>query len=162
MFYHKHKHNYYFVPSLLGIKDKDDSRNRVCPEVAPLLLMFSQENISIGYIPPGLFSALFVNLAQTSMWELDVEVERYKHDVKLLFGDEHYKVTVQLLAQPHWLEVRMLEPEFCTRICKSIKDTVKKKIRNNDSMLQSLSKWKLDFTVVVKIDPLSIMQRKLA
>ena len=133
---------YYFVPSLLGIKDKDDSRNHVCPEVAPLLLMFSQENKSIGYIPPGLFSALFVNLAQTPMWELDVEEERYKNDVKFLFGDEHNKVTVQLLAQPHWLEVRMLVcsvPEFCTRIYENIKDAVEK-IRSNDSMLQDYLK----------------------
>ena len=134
---------YYFVPSLLGIKDKDDSRDRICPEVAPLLLTFSQGNESIGYIPPGLFSALFVNLAQTPMWELDVEKERYKNDVKFLFGDEHYKVTtVQLLAQPHWLEVRMLEcsaPEFCTRIYENIKDAVEK-IRSNDSMLQDYLK----------------------
>ena len=133
---------YYFVPSLLGIKDKDDSRDRICPEVAPLLLTFSQGNKSIGYIPPGLFSALFVNLAQTPMWELDVEEERYKNDVKFLFGDEHNKVTVQLLAQPHWLEVRMLEcsaPEFCTRIYENIKDAVEK-IRSNDSMLQDYLK----------------------
>ena len=134
---------YYFVPSLLGIKDKDDSRNHVCPEVAPLLLMFSQENKSIGYIPPGLFSALFVNLVQTPMWKLSVENERYKNDVKFLFGDEHKKVTVQLLAQPHWLEVRMLDclvQEFCTRIYENIKDAVEK-IRNNDSMLQDYLKF---------------------
>ena len=134
---------YYFVPSLLGTKGKEDSVDRVCPNVAPLLFTFSQENESIGYIPSGLFSALFVNLAQTSMWKLNVEKERYKNDVKFLFGDEHNKVTVQLLAQPHWLEVRMLEcsvPEFCTRIYENIKDAVEK-IRSNDSMLQDYLKF---------------------
>ena len=137
---------HYFVPSLLHVRDKTEEINPpVCSEVAPLLLTFvlPQGQREIRYVPPGLFSALLVELSSTQMWSLETgKKKRYKSEESFIFGDDKECTRVQLLAQPYWLEVQILEhpvPLLCAKIFQSIRYGIEK-IKSNDSMLQDYLK----------------------
>ena len=124
---------HYFVPSLLCVRDKTEEINPpVCSEVAPLLLTFvlPQGQREIRYVPPGLFSALLVELSSTQMWSLETGKKiRYKGEESFIFEDDKECTRVQLLAQPYWLEVQILEhpvPQFCAKIFEIIRDGIEK------------------------------------
>ena len=101
----------------------------VCPP--PLLVRFDG-----NYIPVGVFSALVVNLTQSS-WEPDRN-SRYRNHI-LSHTDDVFPVdglsSVELIVYPAYLEFRSTitsykeEPEeihkFCMEVCKTVVDTLK-------------------------------------
>jgi hypothetical protein len=98
---------HYFIPCLLETSiDTNSYTPNPSEEVAPLLLRFTKGENTV--IPPGLFSCMIVRLSMMEGWNL-VGHKRYKNKVNFLCKKSAVTVSVALIAQPHWIEVRLLD-----------------------------------------------------
>ena len=116
---------YYFVPSLLHIKSKEEKDDPPIPTVAPLLFTFSIGNDFVGYVPPGLFSALLVKLVTTTNWTLKRVKKRCRGEVAFMFAE----TVLKLVAQPHCLEVRILSDPSAPNVCSEIRNIIKQNFK---------------------------------
>ena len=123
----------YFIPSLLYVREHDAVISS-SEHVAPLLLTFScTSHNTIGYFPPGLFSALLVKLVATPKWSLYNVTDG---EVAFWFGEQKQRRTVvTLVAKSQCLEVGIhgdpVEPSVCSEIREDIKksfEEIKKNI----------------------------------
>jgi GTPase SAR1 family protein len=130
---------YYFIPCLLDEERKTLSNS--CSEADPLLLSFSRnEDISAGYVPPALFSALLVKLSTFEGWSLEPNDKRYKNAVTFMCQYDHGKSTdVLLIERSHFLEIQICTnnplPQLCQKISNDIKNAIEE-VKSSDSMLR--------------------------
>ena len=115
----------YFIPSLLYVRENDTVISSSV-HVPPLLLTFSRRSHStIGYFPPGLFSALLVKLVATPKWSLHNVTNG---EVKFWFGEQEQRRTVVTLvvAKSQCLQVGILNNSVEPSVCSEIRENIKK------------------------------------
>ena len=114
----------YFIPSLLYVRENDTVISSSV-HVAPLLLTFSRKSHStIGYFPPGLFSALLVKLVATPKWSLRDVTDG---EIAFWFGEQKQRKTVvTLVAKSQCLEVGIFNNSVEPCVCSEIREDIKK------------------------------------
>ena len=114
----------YFIPSLVYVRENDTVISSSV-HVAPLLLTFSRKSHStIGYFPPGLFSALLVKLVATPKWSLRDVTDG---EIAFWFGEQKQRKTVvTLVAKSQCLEVGILNNSVEPCVCSEIREDIKK------------------------------------